>query len=60
MPNIQGISIKEAEKITKELGLEISIDNSTEDIDKENTIITEQIPINGITINKGSKIYIKY
>lgn len=58
MPNITGLSIKEAEKNVKELGLEIQIDE--EGIDKENTIVTEQIPKEGIKINKGNKIYVKF
>ena len=59
-PNIEGLSITEAEKAVKELGLELNIENDSEELDKENTIITEQTPKEGITINKGSKIYIKY
>ena len=60
VPNIEGISIKEAEKIIKEYGLEISIENNIEDLDKENTIIVEQTPKEGINVNKNSKLYIKY
>lgn len=60
IPKIEGMSIKEAEKIIKELGLEIVIENDIDILDKENTIITEQSPKEGITINKGNKIYIKY
>lgn len=29
-------------------------------LDKENTIIKEQTPIEGITINKGNKIFVQY
>ncbi len=57
VPNITGLSIKEAQKILKELEVEINID---EEIDKENTLIKEQIPKEGVKINKGSKIIIKY
>ena len=64
VPNITGLSIKEAEKILKEIGLELGIDGITEEnkdtLDKENTIIKEQTPIEGIKINKGNKIFIKY
>ena len=64
VPNITGLSIKEAEKILKEIGLELSIDGITEEnketLDKENTIIKEQTPTEGIKINKGNKIFIKY
>ena len=63
VPNVTGISIKEAEKILKETGLELSIEEITEEnveiLDKENTIIKEQTPTEGIKINKGNKIFIK-
>ncbi len=64
VPNITGLSIKEAEKVLKEIGLELSINGITEEneetLDKENTIIKEQTPIEGIKINKGNKIFVKY
>ena len=63
VPNITGLSIKEAEKVLKDAGLEISVEGLTEDnketIDKENTIIKEQTPTEGIKINKGNKIFVK-
>ena len=58
MPNITGLTIKEAEKILKEFRLEIRLDE--EGVDKENTIIKEQIPKEGIRVNSGSRIIIKY
>ena len=60
VPNVQGLSIKEAEKVVKELGLELNVENDSEEIDKENTVVTEQTPKEGITVNKGSKVYIQY
>lgn len=59
-PDILGKTIKEAEKILKESGLEISIKNNEENIDKENTIIKNQIPKAGIIVNQGNNIYIEY
>lgn len=58
--NVQGLSIKEAEKRLKEVGLEINIQNDSEELDKENVIITKQSPIEGVNVNKGSKIYVEY
>ena len=56
--------IKEAEKILKDAELELCVEEITEEnkekLDKENTIIKEQIPTEGIKINKGNKIFIKY
>ena len=60
VPNVEGMSIKEAEKIVKEVGLEISIQNDTEELDKENTIVTSQSPREGVSVNKGSKIFVQY
>lgn len=58
VPNVEGLSIKEAEKATKEVGLEISVQNYSEEIDRENTIIKEQSPREGVSVNKGSKIFV--
>lgn len=64
VPNIIGLSIKEAEKILKDVGLELSIEGITEEneetLDKENTIVKEQTPAGGIKMNKGNKIFVKY
>lgn len=64
VPNVIGLSIKEAEKVLKEAGLELSIEGITEEnketIDKENTIIKEQTPNEGIKVNKGNKILVKF
>ena len=64
MPNIIGMSIKEAEKVLKEIDLELSIEGITEEneetLDKENTVIKEQTPNAGIKINKGNKVFVKY
>ena len=64
VPNITGLSIKETEKVLKDAGLEISVEGLTEDnketIDKENTIIKEQTPTEGIKINKGNKVFVKF
>lgn len=60
VPNVEGLSIKEAEKMVKELGLELSIENETEDLDKENSIIITQMPKEGVVVNKNSKIFITY
>ncbi len=60
VPNIVGMSVKEAEKTVKELGLELSFENFSGEVDKENTNILSQTPTEGITVNKGSKIFINY
>lgn len=59
-PDIVGKTIQEVEKILKEDGLELVIENETEEMDKDNIVVKEQTPKAGITVNKGSKINIKY
>ena len=56
-PDVIGKNISEAEKIMKENGLELVV-NSSEEINKEEYIITNQTPQSGITIYKGNKVYI--
>ncbi len=59
-PDLIGKSIKEAEKALKESGLELVIENDTEELDKDNTAVKEQVPNAKIVVNKGSKVHIKY
>lgn len=59
-PDVVGKTIKEAESILKENGLNIEIENETKELDKDNTLVKEQTPKAGITINKESRISIKY
>ena len=58
-PDLIGKTITEAEKIIKENGLELVIQNETEEMDKDNIVIKTQTPQAGITINKGNKIYVE-
>lgn len=59
-PDLLEKTIEEAQKITKENEIELVIENESEELDKQNTIVKEQTPKAGITIKKGNKIYIKY
>ena len=58
--NIEGLSIKEAEKSLKENDLSMELEGPTENIDKENTIVKEQIPKEGVIVNSGSKIFVYF
>lgn len=51
-PDLLGKTIEEAEKLLKENGVELVIENQTEEIDKQNTIVKEQIPKAGIIVKK--------
>ena len=57
VPNIVGMSVKDAEKSLKELNLELEVISNGE-TDKD-MIIQEQIPAEGIKINSGKKIKCK-
>lgn len=67
-PDLLGKTLDEAQKLAKENEIELVIENETElvieneteELDKKSVIVKEQIPKAGITIKKGSKIYIKY
>ncbi len=59
-PDLVGKSLEEALKIAKENEVELVIENETEELDKQNTIVKEQVPKAGIIIKKGSKVYVKY
>lgn len=60
MPDVLGKNLEESEKIIKDNGLEMIIQNEQEQMDYENTVVKNQIPKAGIMINKGSKVYIEY
>jgi beta-lactam-binding protein with PASTA domain len=59
-PDLVGKSLEEALKIAKENEVELVIENETEELDKQNTMVKEQVPKAGIIIKKGSKVYVKY
>lgn len=58
-PDFVGKTLEEASKLAKEGEIELVIENEEEELDKQNTIVREQVPKAGIIIKKGSKIYVK-
>lgn len=54
MPKVTGINVKEARKILKEINLEMDAQGELTD----ESIITKQVPSEGIQINAGSKVLI--
>ena len=60
MPNIEGLSIKEAQGILKDNNLQLVISNEQEGMDKENTIVKEQTPKAGVKIKQGSNVYVDW
>ena len=55
VPEVRNITVKEAIDKLKEAGLECTV-NSEQEIDKENTIVKEQLPKPGLSINTGTKV----
>ena len=60
IPNIIGMNIKDAKKILEELGLELVINNEAENLNTNETIITNQVPEEGIKVYKENKVYVDY
>ncbi len=58
MPDVTGITVAEASKILKELGLEFSIEKQTQNESESENIVVEQLPKKGIQINEGTKVII--
>ena len=58
MPDVTGITVSEASKILKELGLDFSIEKQNQEENQEENIVIEQLPKKGIQINAGAKVII--
>ena len=56
VPNIEGLTIKEAEKVLKESGL--GIDLTDEELEDKEIIVNEQLPKSGIKVYKDTKIFV--
>ena len=56
VPDIKYKTLKEAEEILKECGLEIKYDTNEKEINKEEKIISSQVPSSGISINENSTV----
>ncbi len=59
VPNVEGLSVKEATKLLKENNLDIQIESDIENLDKENTFVKEQVPKKGIKVYEDTKVIIK-
>lgn len=56
--DVIGKTLTEATKILKEQGFEIRINNETENINKDEILVKEQIPSGGIEATQGSCVYL--
>ena len=59
-PDITGKTIEEAEKILKENGLEMKINNEYDGLDKASIIVSNQLPQAGIQTYRGNCIYVDF
>ena len=59
VPNVIGLTIKEALQVLKDSNLVMNIEES-EGVDKENTIVKLQVPSSGVIVNSGSNVYLEY
>lgn len=59
VPNLKGLSLKEASKVLKEINLNLIVNNQQGEIDKENTFIKEQIPNEGIIIKEKNNVFVE-
>ena len=57
VPNIVGLTIQEAKRELEKVGLELDYEESD---GAEEKIITNQVPVQGIEINKGTKVIGEY
>ncbi len=61
VPNVEGLTLEEADKGLKEIGLEMyTEEEQTDEIDIKNTIVKRQTPSKGIMVNKGSNVFVEY
>lgn len=60
VPDVTGKTIEEAEKIIEENGLEVMINDETEELDKSTAIVSTQLPQAGITVYSESCVYLDY
>ena len=58
VPNVVGLTIKEAKDKLKEMNMDIKYEETEENI--SNKKIISQVPVEGIKVNKDSKIVVEY
>lgn len=59
IPEITGLTVIEAEKILKENGLNLKINNESEGLDKANSVVQSQIPQPGIVVFKDNDVFVE-
>lgn len=60
IPDVVGLSLQEAQKLLKEQGIEVQVNNEAEDLDKSSVVVKTQTPQPGIIVYKGNTVYLDY
>ena len=58
VPNVTGLTVSEAKKILEDVGLEISYEETEEQV--ADKTVTVQVPVSGIEIYEGTKVVVEY
>ena len=58
VPNVIGLTVSETKKILEETGLEMTYEETEEDVSDKT--VTSQVPANGIKIYEGTKVVVDY
>lgn len=58
VPNLIGMTLKEAKNALKELNLEINYEEREEDLSEK--VITKQTPTSGVKVYEGTNIIVEY
>ncbi len=59
VPEVEGLTVQEASKALEKVGLQLQIENEPEGLDKNATVVKEQLPKKGISVYQGTKIILK-
>lgn len=58
VPNVVGMTIKDAKKALEEVGLGLDYEETEEDVSEK--VVTKQTPVNGIKIYEGTNVILEY
>ena len=58
VPNVTGLTVSETKKILEDVGLEISYEETEENV--ADKTVTVQVPVSGIEIYEGTKVVVEY
>ena len=58
VPNLVGLTVEEATEKLEEAGLDIKLEETEEDVSDKT--VTSQVPVEGMSVNAGTKIIVEY